>query len=124
MVAAAVAAFDYRLGLRDHGHARHCGQPTDGPSAPVAWRIPVARQHDGQTHARRAQITFSSTSRTTVPITERRIEPKHPSPLEKKTNIRWRYPVPARPLSLLPLAGLRGQQRVTDASSGVGEASR
>jgi hypothetical protein len=33
------------------------------------------------------QITFSRTSRSSVPMTDRRIEPKHPSPLEKKTNI-------------------------------------
>src|SRR4051812_11410559 len=43
---------------------------------------PSGKPPDPRGHA---QITFSSTSRTRVPITERRIEPRHPSPLEKKT---------------------------------------
>jgi hypothetical protein len=43
-------------------------------------------------------MTFSRTSRRRVPTTEMRIEPKHPSPLEKKTNIPPRYP-PAPPIS-------------------------
>jgi hypothetical protein len=65
---------------------------TDVPTvarARNARNLRCLRPPDHGAAPRQSQMMFSRSSTMTVPITDTRIEPKHPSPLEKKTNIAW-----------------------------------